>query len=165
MKVIKKHKVISMNEIEHTMTERQVLKDVDSPFVVRMHHAFQSEDSLHFVMDYVPGGELFYHLQQETIFSDERVRFYATEIVLALEHLHKLNIVYRDLKPENILLDRDGHLALTDFGLSKGGLGFGDKTQTFCGTAEYLAPEMVLGKAYGFSVDWWSLGLLMYVQH
>lgn len=108
-------------------------------------------------MEYVPGGELFFHLKQEKRFQEDRVRFYAAEVLLAIEYLHSFNIIYRDLKPENILIDRNGHIKLTDFGLSKSG-NWGD---TFCGTPEYLAPEVLIG-GHEKEVDWWSLGVLIY---
>ena len=114
-------------------------------------------------MEFVNGGELFYHLKQTKGFDEERSRFYAAEIVLALEYLHESGVVYRDLKPENILVDSDGHIRLTDFGLSKAGLEkTGGRTESFCGTPEYLAPEIIKDKNYGFSVDWYSFGLVLY---
>lgn len=113
-------------------------------------------------MEFVNGGELFYHLSNAGQFNEQRTRFYAAEIILALDYLHKAGIVYRDVKPENILLDKDGHIKLTDFGLSKDGLGDGGQTESFCGTTEYLAPEIIKEKSYGVSVDWYSLGLVMF---
>jgi len=114
-------------------------------------------------LDYVNGGELFFHLQKEKKFSEERVKFYSAEILLALEHLHENGIIYRDLKPENILITSDGHITLTDFGLCKEGIEREeDRTGTFCGTPEYLAPEVLKGKGYGKAVDWWSYGSLIY---
>ena len=108
-------------------------------------------------MDFLNGGELFYHLKKEGRFSEHRTQFYAAEILLALECLHKNGIIYRDLKPENVLLDSDGHIKLTDFGLSKQGVIGNRNTYTFCGTPEYLAPEIVKGKGHSKAVDWWSL--------
>jgi len=129
---------------------------------MKLHYSFQTPDKLYLVMDFINGGELFYHLQSERRFSPERSRFYAAEIVLGLEHLHKNGIIYRDLKPENLLLDASGHIKMTDFGLSKEGLANADRTNTFCGTPEYLAPEVLDGKDYNKAVDWWSLGTLIY---
>jgi len=111
-------------------------------------------------MDFVNGGELFFHLKQDGRFSEDRVRIYGAEIGMALAHLHSLGIVYRDLKPENILLNSDGHIVITDFGLSKEITTEG--TTTFCGTPEYLAPEILKGKGHNTSVDWWSLGTLLF---
>ncbi|KAL7719440.1 non-specific serine/threonine protein kinase [Entamoeba marina] len=156
MKILDKRSVIETNEIEHTMAEREVLGSIDNPFIVQMHYSFQSENKLYFVMDFVNGGELFYHLQNERRFSIARSKFYSAEILIALEHLHQHGVIYRDLKPENVLLTAEGHICLTDFGLSKTGMAAEDeKTGTFCGTAAYLAPEI-------FAVDWWSFGILTY---
>jgi len=131
--------------------------------LVNLVYAFQTPDKLYFIMDYINGGELFYHLQKEEKFTDDRVRFYCAEIICGLEYLHSSHVLYRDLKPENILLTEDGHICMTDFGISKEGLvSDNDKTVTFCGTPEYLAPEILQGKSYGKPVDWWSFGTLMY---
>ena len=114
-------------------------------------------------MEFVNGGELFYHLKQSRGFKEPRAKFYAAEMVLALEYLHNSGVVYRDLKPENILVDSEGHIRLPDFGLSKAGLHESNgRTESFCGTPEYLAPEIIKEKNYGFSVDWYSFGLVLY---
>ncbi|TPX34792.1 hypothetical protein SeMB42_g07263 [Synchytrium endobioticum] len=162
MKVLVKKDIIERREIAHTLSERNVLIRASSPFLVGLKFSFQTPEKLYLVLDYMNGGELFYHLQKETAFSEERAKFYTAELTSALQHLHKYNIVYRDLKPENILLDSNGHIALTDFGLCKENLSFNDTTNTFCGTAEYLAPEVLTGQGYGKAVDWWSLGILFY---
>ncbi|KAI8907558.1 serine/threonine-protein kinase SCH9 [Powellomyces hirtus] len=162
MKVLVKKDIVERQEIAHTLSERNVLIQATSPFLVGLKFSFQTPEKLYLVLDYMNGGELFYHLQKETAFSEDRAKFYTCELVLALEHLHKYNIVYRDLKPENILLDSTGHIALTDFGLCKENVAFNDTTNTFCGTAEYLAPEVLTGQGYGKAVDWWSLGILFY---
>merc|ERR1712118_303716 len=117
---------------------------------------------LYFVLEYCPGGELFFHLSRAGRFSEGRCRFYASEILLAIEYLHRLNIVYRDLKPENVLLDSDGHVKVTDFGLSKEGIMDNVSAKTMCGTPEYLAPEILDKKGHGRAVDWYSLGALMF---
>jgi len=114
------------------------------------------------VIDFLNGGELFYHLRKEQRFDEKRTQFYAAEIVLALEYLHKNGVIYRDLKPENVLLDVEGHIKLTDFGLSKMGMTGDLMSYTFCGTPEYLAPEIVKGVGHNKTVDWWSLGLMVY---
>ncbi|KAJ3060640.1 hypothetical protein HK102_009415, partial [Quaeritorhiza haematococci] len=162
MKVLVKKDIVERQEIAHTLSERNVLAQASSPFLVGLKFSFQTPEKLYLVLDYMNGGELFYHLQKETAFSESRAKFYTCELVLALQHLHKYNIVYRDLKPENILLDSNGHIALTDFGLCKENVAFDDTTNTFCGTAEYLAPEVLTGQGYGKAVDWWSLGILFY---
>ncbi|XP_053211479.1 serine/threonine-protein kinase Sgk2-like [Panonychus citri] len=163
VKVLQKKVILKKNERNNVMCERNVLlKNLHHPFLVGLHYSFQSRDKLYFVLDYVNGGELFFHLQRDKYFSENRARFYAAEITLALGYLHSQGIVYRDLKPENILLDCDGHVVLTDFGLCKDGLRDRDTTSTFCGTPEYLAPEVLRKEAYDRRVDWWCLGAVLY---
>ncbi|CAG8615220.1 11591_t:CDS:2 [Dentiscutata heterogama] len=163
MKVLHKQDLIERREVEHTLAEKNILIQAEAcPFLVGLKFSFQTRTHLYLVTDFMNGGELFWHLQNEIRLSEERAKFYAAEIVLALEHLHKYNIVYRDLKPENILLDATGHIALCDFGLCKENLAAGQTTNTFCGTSEYLAPEVLAECGYGKSVDWWSLGILFY---
>eukprot|EP00826_Nyctotherus_ovalis_P042023 TRINITY_DN4286_c0_g1_i12.p1 TRINITY_DN4286_c0_g1~~TRINITY_DN4286_c0_g1_i12.p1 ORF type:complete len:321 (-),score=95.68 TRINITY_DN4286_c0_g1_i12:167-1129(-) len=163
MKILKKEMLEKRNQRFHTKTERAVLAKMKTPFVVQLYYAFQTPEKLYLVMEYLPGGELFFHLRKAKKFDEARAVFYAAEITLALEYLHKNNIIYRDLKPENILLDQNGHVKLTDLGLSKEGVAFGKaKTYTFCGTPEYLAPEIISGTGHNKAVDWWSLGALIY---
>jgi len=163
MKVLNKRTIVERNEVEHTKSEKSILMKLEFPFLVKLHYAFQTSDKLYFIMDYINGGELFFHLQKEKRFPEDRVRFYAAEIVAGLEYLHSAGVIYRDLKPENLLLTHEGHIVMTDFGLSKEGLhDRDDRTGTFCGTPEYLAPEVLEGKGYGKAVDWWSFGTLMY---
>ncbi|MEQ2215763.1 Serine/threonine-protein kinase Sgk1 [Xenoophorus captivus] len=163
VKVLQKKMILKKKEQKHIMAERSVLmKNIKHPFLVGLHYSFQTTDKLYFVLDYVNGGELFYHLQRERIFLEPRARFYAAEIASALGYLHSLHIVYRDLKPENILLDSQGHIVLTDFGLCKEGLEPNGTTSTFCGTPEYLAPEVLQKQAYDRTVDWWCLGSVLY---
>nr|XP_014348563.1 PREDICTED: RAC-beta serine/threonine-protein kinase [Latimeria chalumnae] len=125
-------------------------------------YAFQTNDRLCFVMEYANGGELFFHLSRERVFTEDRARFYGAEIVSALEYLHSRNVVYRDIKLENLMLDKDGHIKITDFGLCKEGITDGATMKTFCGTPEYLAPEVLEDNDYGRAVDWWGLGVVMY---
>ena len=133
------------------------------PFIMKLQFAFQDSHHLYLIMEFVNGGELFYHLKKDKKFTEARAKFYAAEIILALEYLHDNGVIYRDVKPENILIDSEGHIRLTDFGLSKGGLDMSDgRTESFCGTTEYLAPEIINSKTYGYSVDWYSLGLVIY---
>ncbi|XP_029453648.1 ribosomal protein S6 kinase alpha-5 [Rhinatrema bivittatum] len=167
MKVLKKATIVQKAKTaEHTRTERQVLEHIrQSPFLVTLHYAFQTDTKLHLILDYINGGELFTHLSQRERFTESEVQIYIGEIVLALEHLHKLGIIYRDTKLENILLDSGGHVVLTDFGLSKEFLtDEKERAYSFCGTIEYMAPEIVRGGDTGHdkAVDWWSLGVLMY---
>ncbi|ORX37101.1 kinase-like domain-containing protein [Kockovaella imperatae] len=164
MKVLSKKEIVAKKEVAHTIGERKILqRSLECPFLVGLKFSFQTEKELYFVTDYKCGGELFWHLQKEGRFNEDRARFYIAELILALEHLHKYDIVYRDLKPENILLDATGHVALCDFGLSKPDLSNDQLTNTFCGTTEYLAPEVLLDeKGYGKHVDFWSLGVLLF---
>ena len=162
MKVIEKEQVIKNKMVAHTISEKDILQGVEHPFVVRLHHSFQTRRQLIFVMDYLSGGELYFHLKREQKFAPNRAKIYAAEISLALAHLHGMDIIYRDLKSENLVLDNDGHVVLTDFGLAKVKRDHDSKAHTFCGTPEYMSPELVLKKGHGFEVDWWSLGILLF---
>lgn len=164
MKVLSKKLIIKKNEVAHTIGERNILVSTAtnaSPFIVSLKFSFQTPTDLYLVTDFMSGGELFWHLQKEGRFSEDRAKFYIAELVLALEYLHDNDIVYRDLKPENIMLDANGNIALCDFGLSKADLK--GRTNTFCGTTEYLAPELLLDETgYTKMVDFWSLGVLIF---
>ncbi|KAG8632121.1 hypothetical protein KVT40_001261 [Elsinoe batatas] len=166
MKVLSKKVIIQKKEVQHTIGERNILvrtATTNSPFIVGLKFSFQTSSDLYLVTDYMSGGELFWHLQREGRFYEERAKFYIAELILAFRHLHQHDIVYRDLKPENILLDANGHIALCDFGLSKANLSKGDTTNTFCGTTEYIAPEVLLDEqGYTKMVDFWSLGVLVF---
>lgn len=128
-----------------------------------MHYAFQTPERLYFALDFVNGGDMFFHLRKKGRLTENEARFYICEIILALEHLHKQGFIYRDLKPENILIGSDGHIKIADFGLSKH-LGTDGKQQarSFCGTPQYLAPEVIMKKGYDFMIDWWCLGILIH---
>lgn len=160
MKVLKKATLKVKDRVRST-NERNILADVGHAFIVKLHYAFQTPGKLYLILDFLRGGDLFTRLSKEVMFTEEDVKFYLAELALALNHLHSIGIIYRDLKPENILLDQDGHIALTDFGLSKQPLD-GSKTYSFCGTVEYMAPEVVNRKGHNFAADWWSFGVLMY---
>ena len=159
IKVLKKFKIVKMKQIEHTCDERRMLKLVQHPFLIRMWGTFQDSKNLFLVMDYIEGGELFSLLRKSHRFPNPVAKFYAAEVILAIEYLHAHNIIYRDLKPENILLDKYGHVKITDFGFAKE---VENVTSTLCGTPDYLAPEIIQSKPYNKSVDWWSLGILIY---
>ena len=163
MKVLKKDYIIKKNQVEHTKTERSVLGNINHPYIVGMAKAFQTSDKLFFILDYCAGGELFFHLGKIGRFPEERAKFYTAQITLALEYVHSLDIIYRDLKPENVLLDSKGNVRLTDFGLSKQGVrDHSTGANSFCGTPEYIAPEVLLRLGHGRAVDWWSLGALLF---
>ncbi|XP_020933823.1 serine/threonine-protein kinase Sgk2 isoform X3 [Sus scrofa] len=163
VKVLQKKSILKKKEQGHIMAERSVLlKNVRHPFLVGLRYSFQTPEKLYFVLDYVNGGELFFHLQRERRFLEPRARFYAAEVASAIGYLHSLHIIYRDLKPENILLDCQGHVVLTDFGLCKEGVEPEETTSTFCGTPEYLAPEVLRKEPYDRAVDWWCLGAVLY---
>jgi len=209
-KVVKKADVKRRNQTEHTMAERRIMALIRHPFVVPLLFAFQTHEKLYMVTEYCPGGELFFHLKRLKRFKEKDARFYVAEVACALSHIHACEVIYRDLKPENILLDAQGHVKLTDFGLSKdrifdghqqtqasratfgggsararvGSNGSSEKaqrshsldgstanillntTRTFCGTPEYLAPEMILNRkrqtGYSQAIDWWSLGIVAF---
>ena len=162
MKIMKKISMVKKNQVDHIKTERRILELIDHPFINKLKYAFQTEQKLYLVTDYCPGGELFFHIQRVERFNEEAAKFYAGQIILAVEHLHKNNIIYRDLKPENVLIDRKGFIKITDFGLSKENIVDNKSAKSFCGTPEYLAPEIILNKGHGKPVDWWSLGNLIY---
>eukprot|EP00756_Hemistasia_phaeocysticola_P041714 Hpha_TRINITY_DN16931_c0_g5::TRINITY_DN16931_c0_g5_i1::g.53428::m.53428/K04456/AKT; RAC serine/threonine-protein kinase len=158
LKIMRKDAITKPREV---MSERAVLQQVDHPFVVRLVNAFQTPSKLCLVLSYLPGGDLKHHLKQGTLFPEEKARFYAAEILLALDNLHGQNIIYRDLKPENIVLDAQGHAVLTDMGLARE-LTYDPMAYTFCGTPLYVAPEVLLNRGYTRAVDWWSYGVILY---
>lgn len=162
MKTLKKKYLIETKSVDNTLAEKDILRKIRHPFIVRLHYAFQSDSKLHLVMDFINGGHLLHHLHKESIFSEAQAKFYLAEVILALEHLHELNIIHRDLKPENVLLDSSGHCVLTDFGFAKEDVLTGESCSSFCGTLEYMAPEVVKKNKYGKLADWWSVGILMY---
>ncbi|ORZ20694.1 kinase-like domain-containing protein [Absidia repens] len=159
IKALRKQELVDRRQVEHANNERVILRSVDHPFVVKLWDTFQDDTHVFFVMDYAPGGELFRILRKNKSFSESTARFYAAEVLLAIEYLHHLDIAYRDIKPENILLDAQGHIKLADFGFSKK---VTDLTWTVCGTPDYLAPEIIRSQGYTKAVDWWSFGILIY---
>jgi len=159
MKVLKKAEIVKMKQVEHTVNEKNILEQLDHPFLVEMLGTFQDANNLYFVMEYVQGGELFSYLRRCGRFPNHVARFYAAEVVLAFEYLHNKDVIYRDLKPENLLISLRGHIKITDFGFAKY---VPDVTWTLCGTPDYLAPEIIQSRGYGKAVDWWALGVLIY---
>lgn len=155
--------IIQSKTVQRTMTEKEILESVNHRSIVKLFYSFQDDSKLYLILEYLPGGELFQHLQQEKFISEDNCAVYLAQIILGLEHLHKIGIVYRDLKPENVLLNADGYLVLTDFGLSKVGLNDADdKCTSLIGTPEYMAPEILQNIPYDFKVDFWSLGCVMF---
>ncbi|XVF81920.1 hypothetical protein PTKIN_Ptkin16aG0001300 [Pterospermum kingtungense] len=161
MKVMRKDKIMEKNHAEYMKSERDILTKVEHPFVVQLRYSFQTKYRLYLVLDFVNGGHLFFQLYRQGLFREDLARIYTAEIVSAVSHLHANGIMHRDLKPENILLDADGHVMLTDFGLAKE---FDENTRSnsMCGTVEYMSPEIVLGKGHDKAADWWSVGILLY---
>ncbi|XP_076660815.1 protein kinase C iota type isoform X1 [Halictus rubicundus] len=163
MKVIKKALVTDDEDIDWVQTEKHVFETASNhPFLVGLHSCFQTPSRLFFVIEFVRGGDLMFHMQRQRRLPEDHARFYAAEISLALNFLHEKGIIYRDLKLDNVLLDHEGHVKLTDYGMCKEGVREGDTTSTFCGTPNYIAPEILQGDDYSFSVDWWALGVLLY---
>jgi protein-serine/threonine kinase len=163
MKILDKNKVIEGGQVEHTKIERDLLVNINCPFIVEIKFAFQDKENLYIITEFLQGGELFFHLHKEKRFTNDKAKFYVAEIVAAIEYLHKKKIVYRDLKPENVLISDTGHVKLTDFGLSKIFKKSKEKAYTICGTPQYLAPEVIISEdGYDSTVDWWSLGCVLY---
>ncbi|XP_017785215.1 PREDICTED: cAMP-dependent protein kinase catalytic subunit gamma-like [Nicrophorus vespilloides] len=159
LKVLKKKLLKRTKQIDHTLTEKRVMQTMRHPFMVGMEFHAVDNCNVYFVMPYMHGGDLFGVLNKYRKFDEDMTRFYASQVFLALEHMHYLDVVFRDLKPENILVDHDGYIKLTDFGFAKLIKG---RTFTICGTPEYIAPELIMMKGYGMSCDWWSFGILIY---
>ncbi|OMJ73271.1 hypothetical protein SteCoe_28084 [Stentor coeruleus] len=162
MKILMKNKIMGQNLVRYAMTERNVASAVKHPFIVCLRYSFQTDNKLYLLLDYCPGGSLGGVLNREKRFSEERSRIYLCEILLALEELHKRDIIYRDLKPDNVVIDSEGHALLTDFGLSKEGVMEKDSAKSFCGSVAYLAPEILKRAGHGKAVDWYLLGVLLY---
>eukprot|EP00347_Sterkiella_histriomuscorum_P003296 403364829 len=163
MKCLKKSQIKRENKVRHVMNERQILQTVNHPFIVKMKWAFQSEHYLFIILEFCAGGEIFYHMNKVLRFSEKVAKFYFAEIVLAMEYLHQKNVFYRDLKPENILLDQDGHVKLADFGISRINFNEKDRSASFCGSPEYMSPEMLKpSRIHSRAVDFYALGALLF---
>jgi serine/threonine protein kinase len=164
IKVLKKEFIIENDEVESTKSEKRVFLIANKerhPFLLSLHACFQTETRVYFVMEYISGGDLMLHIQRGQ-FGLKRAQFYAAEVCLALKYFHENGVIYRDLKLDNILLTLDGHIKIADYGLCKEEMWYGSTTSTFCGTPEFMAPEILLDKKYGRAVDWWAFGVLIY---
>ncbi|KAL8118272.1 serine/threonine-protein kinase AtPK2/AtPK19-like [Apium graveolens] len=161
MKVMRKDTIIKNNHVDYMNAERNILTKVVHPFIVPLRYSFQTKSKLYLILDFINGGHLFYHLYRQRMFSEDQAILYTAEIVSAVSHLHNSGIVHRDLKPENILMDADGHVMLTDFGLAKE-IDESSRSNSMCGTTEYMAPEILLSKGHNKDADWWSVGILLY---
>ena len=164
VKTVRKKGLVESKKQESVLLERNILMKVDNPFIVNLCFSFQTASKFYLGLEYVPGGELFFHMKKRGRWPKSEVRLYVAEIALALDYLHSKKVVYRDLKPENLLLDERGHIKLTDFGLSAELTESDEKLEQVSGSIPYLAPEMVLRLGYSFPVDWWALGVLCYTR-
>ncbi|KAJ1930902.1 Serine/threonine kinase, partial [Linderina macrospora] len=165
IKVLKKEFIVENDEFESTRSEKRVLLIANKdrhPFLIGLHSCFQTSGQIFFAMEYISGGDLMMHVQKLGSFGERRAKFFACEILLALAYFHDAGIIYRDLKLDNIMLDHEGHIKIADYGLCKENMGYGQTTMTFCGTPEFMAPEIVLEQRYGRAVDWWAFGVLIY---
>jgi serum/glucocorticoid-regulated kinase 2 len=161
MKSMKKDMLIEHEQIDNILLEKEILQTIEHPFLCGLVFCFQTLQRVYFIMPFLSGGEIFQQLRKSKTFTEETVRFYGAQIAIAIDYLHKKGIAYRDLKPENVLIDDTGYLRLTDFGMAKK-LNEGEKAMSFCGTPEYLAPEIIIGEGHNKAADWWSFGILLY---
>lgn len=159
MKVVEKEIVVERKHVKHVLTERKILQSIGHPFLISLEGAFKDNVYLYFILPFINGGELFTIIQKYGGLSENLGKFYAAQLVLAIEYLHHCSIIHRDIKPENVLINSNGYLRLCDLGFCKL---VKKKTWTLCGTPEYIAPEIILSRGYGFAVDWWALGVLIY---
>ena len=162
MKVLKKAFLYRNKHLKYAITECNILKQADHPFVIKMHYSFQTPDNLYMILDYCSGCDLAYHLNKKQIFEEDEAKFFIAQIILAIEYIHSLDVIYRDLKPENILVDKDGNCRLADFGLAKENIGEKDFAKSFCGSPAYLPPEMLYSKGVSKAADIYQIGAVLY---
>ena len=162
MKVLKKSVLVKNKHLKYAITEANVLKRADHPYIIKMHFSFQTPEYLYMILDYCPGGDLSIHLQERQIFEENEAKFYIAEVILAMEFLHSMDVLYWDLKPENILIDDEGHVKMADFGLAKEGITDKKMARSFCGSPAYLAPEMLGTWGVGKSADVYQVGAVLY---
>lgn len=163
MKSISKEYLFKTKQLKYALSECKILKSMDHPFVIKMHYAFQTPKYLHFILDYCEGGDLSMHIVNKQIFEENEAKFYIAELILAIEYLHKSQVIYRDLKPDNVLLARDGHIKLSDFGLAKQMNGSSPSPAlSFCGSPAYLSPEMLFKKGANLALDVYGIGTILY---
>jgi serine/threonine protein kinase len=167
VKALKKEFIVQNDDIRSLKLEKKIFQAASEayhPFMVNLHSSFDTPGRVYFVMEYVAGGDLMCHIQERKRFHQGRARFYACEVLTAIQYFHANGIIYRDLKLDNILLCADGHIKVADYGICKENMTYGSTTATFCGTPDYMAPEILMNRKYGISVDWWSFGVLIYVM-
>lgn len=162
VKIVKKSLLKDMNKIQYSLIEKRILGQLNSNFIISLHCTFRDKMNLYFVLNYMPGGELYFHLAKERRFPEKKAQFYMACVCLAFEYLHNKNIIYRDLKPDNILMDEKGYVRLADFGLSRINAYKEEKAFSLCGTPQYLAPEVILKRGYTYTSDWFSFGVTYY---
>ena len=162
MKVLNKSDLLSKKQLKYAISECNILKQMDHPFILKLHYSFQTSLNLYFILDYCERGDLAMNLAHKRTFPESLAKFFIAELILAIQYLHQKNIIHRDLKPENILLDEDGHIKLADFGLATIINNKAENMQNFCGTPAYLSPEMIMLNRAGKSADIYGLGVLLY---
>ncbi|KAJ8399071.1 hypothetical protein AAFF_G00414500 [Aldrovandia affinis] len=163
IKVLNKSSVLTNGYTHYAMIEKRVMKlAVENPFLAHLHSTFQTKDNLFFVMEYIKGGSLFYHIEEKGRFDLVTTRFYAAELTCGLQFLHRNGVIYRDLKLDNVMLDQDGHIKIVDFGLCRDNMFGRQRANSFCGSEHYIAPEIYQKRTYTFPVDWWSFGVLLF---
>ena len=162
MKVLKKGFLVKNNHLKYAISEANILKQANHPFVLKLHYSFQTPDNLYMILDLCSGGDLAFHLGKREIFDEPVAMLFIAEVALAIDYIHSLNVIYRDLKPENILIDGEGHIKLADFGLAKENIDNRSSAKSFCGSPAYLAPEMLTEKGVGRPADIYQMGAVLY---